>query len=205
MPVDSSSRTTGPVVQRSAHRQRHQPNVCGQDGGIGDREHRDPSNGKLGDNLSTGGTSSIDIYGMWLHRGAVAATAPAPWNSPLRIPGKGWSTANQGLLVRNVGASNFRCISRCPMVSHGFGGFLRNLQQTIGPILALICARTNAGTGAYGVITFDIGYSIYYTPSGASGETCGNHHLNDNFTAVNFYDSAGNTVDPGGRRRVCSQ
>lgn len=140
---------------------------------------------------------TLDIYAMWLHRGATAATYPSP--SPftatyLRL--KEWETSAQRLMVRYVDASNFVVYQPQHDDQSWMAWKFTKLATNNWTYYGADACADNAGTSAYGAVTFDIGYSIYYTPSGQSGETCGNHHLYDNFTVVNFYDEAGDTVDP---------
>lgn len=151
----------------------------------------------------SGSFGTLDIYGMWLNRGAVAAAYPSP--SPftatyLRL--KEWETSSQRLMVRNIDATNF-AVYQPQHDDQSWMQWLFTKLTDANPTVtnnwtyygANACSD-NAGTGAYGAVTFDIGYAIYYTPAGESGETCGNHHRYDNFTSVHFYDEAGDTVDP---------
>lgn len=141
--------------------------------------------------------TSLDIYSMWLHRGATAAPKPAP--SPftatyLRL--REWEASRQRLMVRNVDADNFYVYQ--PQADDQSWMQWKFIKLATGnwTYYGADACSDNAGTSAYAAMTFDIGYAINYAPSGESAETCGNHHLYDDFTVVNFYNEAGDTVDP---------
>ena len=141
--------------------------------------------------------TSIDIYGTWMHRGIVAATVPSPspfTASYLRL--KEWETNHQRLMVRNVDTDNFYVFQPQPDDQSYMRWDFTKLATGNWTYYGAYACADNAGTGAYAAMTFDIGYAINYTPSGQTAETCGNHHLYDDFTVINFYDEAGTVVDP---------
>lgn len=140
---------------------------------------------------------SVDVYAMWLNRGSVALDAPDP--SPFTatyLRYKEWEGDRQRLMVRNIDASNFAVYQPLPDGQTWIAWLFTHLATGNWTYYGANMASDNAGTGAYGAIVFDVGYSINYTPSGQSAETCGNHHEYEVFTTVNFYNQAGTVVDP---------
>lgn len=140
---------------------------------------------------------TIDIYAMWMHRATTVPDYPTP--SPITatyLREKEWETSRVRLMVRNIDSTNFAVYQPLPDGETWLAWLFTQLATNNWTYYGANMCSDNAGTGAYAALTFDIGYSIYYTPDGATGETCGNHHLYDDFTAVNFYDESGDTVDP---------
>ena len=141
--------------------------------------------------------TSIDIYGTWIHRGATAAAAPAPSEfTAYYLRTKEWETGRKRLMIRNIDASNFAVYQPLADGQTWLAWLFTKLATNNWTYYGANMCTDNAGTGAYAALVFDIGYSINYTPDGQSAETCGNHHLYDDFTAVAFYNEAGTTVDP---------
>lgn len=141
--------------------------------------------------------TSIDTYALWLHRGSTVAAVPSPSTDTatyLRL--RDWETWNNRLVIRNVDADNFSVYQPNKdgksWVSWKFSKIATNNWTYYGADMN----TDNAGTGAYAAVIFDIGYSIYYQPDGATPETCGNHHLYDDFTSVHFYNEDGTEIDP---------
>ena len=114
---------------------------------------------------------------------------------------KKWEGDRRRLMVRNIDANNFAVYQPLPDGQTWIAWLFTHLATGNWTYYGANMASDNAGTGAYGAIVFDVGYSINYTPSGQSAETCGNHHEYEVFTTVNFYNQAGDSCRSDCKRR----